>query len=169
MENALVIYYSQSSDYAQIEGADKNYKGNTQIAAEAIRDALGCDLFRIELDDISVNSQYHSSKMSKSNGVRPTLKSYLDDISKYDYVYVCGPSWYRTYPAAIFSLLERLDFKGKKVMCLVTHEGSGISECMRDLRMVCKGATFGRSFDVIGSNVKSAVGDIAEWAISETK
>ncbi len=56
---------------------------------------------------------------------RPELKKYLDDISDYDHVFVCGPCWWGTYPVAVFTQLERLDFTGKKVMALMTHEGSG--------------------------------------------
>ncbi len=44
------------------------------------------------------------------------LKQYLDDISDYDNV--AGPCWWGTYPMAVFSQLERLDFTGKRVQVI---------------------------------------------------
>ena len=106
-------------------------KGNTEICAEFIQKAVGGDLFEVEtVNDYSVN--YHkcteeASKELKEN-TRPELKKYLEDISEYDNIFVCGPCWWGTYPAAVFTQLERLDFTGKKVMALMTHEGSGLGK-----------------------------------------
>lgn len=171
MSDTLVIYYSQSPEEITDEQEKSTYKGNTQIAAEVIQQALNCDIFRVELDESSTNKMYHSSKgkLSKMTDTRPVLKNYLEDISGYKNIFVCGPNWYRTFPAAIFTAVENLDFTDKKVICLITHEGSGVSECVRDLRRVCRGASFGQSFDAIGSDVQEYVENIAQWAKYEVQ
>lgn len=43
---------------------------------------------------------------------------------------------------AVFTQLERLDWNGKKVIAVMTHEGSGLGSCERDLKKICTGAIF---------------------------
>lgn len=65
---------------------------------------------------------------------------------------------------AVFTQLERLDFTGKKVMALMTHEGSGLGNSERDLRKICKGATFGSGIAVHGADAAKAEKAVADWA-----
>ena len=142
-------------------------KGNTEICAEFIQNAVGGELFEVEtVNEYSEN--YHkcveeANKELKENA-RPELKKYLEDISDYDNVFVCGPCWWGTYPVAVFSQLEKLDFTGKKVMVLMTHEGSGLGNSERDLRKICKGAIFGPGIAVHGADAKKAEAAVSEWA-----
>ena len=142
-------------------------KGNTEICAEFIQNAVGGELFEVEtVNEYSEN--YHkcveeANKELKENA-RPELKKYLEDISDYDNVFVCGPCWWGTYPVAVFTQLEKLDFTGKKVMALMTHEGSGLGNSERDLRKICKGAAFGPGIAVHGADAKKAETAVSEWA-----
>ena len=68
---------------------------------------------------------------------------------------------------AIFSLLERLDFYGKKVIPLMTHEGSGMGSSERDIQEICKGAAFGKGLAVHGADAARSEKKIAEWAKNE--
>ena len=92
------------------------------------------------------------------------MKKYLEEISDYDNVFVCGPCWWGTYPVAVFTQLERLDFTGKKVMVLMTHEGSGLGNSEHDLRKICKGAIFGSGIAVHGADAEKAEPVVADWA-----
>jgi hypothetical protein len=65
---------------------------------------------------------------------------------------------------AIFSQLERLDFNGKKVMAVMTHEGSGLGSCERDLKKHCKGATFAKGLAVHGADAAKSESTVAAWA-----
>ena len=66
---------------------------------------------------------------------------------------------------AVFSQLEKLDFSGKKVMALMTHEGSGLGNSERDLKKICQGATFGKGIAVHGADAAKAETAISEWAV----
>ena len=92
------------------------------------------------------------------------MKKYLKEISAYDNIFVCGPCWWGTYPVAVFTQLERLDFTGKKVMALMTHEGSGLGNSERDLRKICKGAIFGTGIAVHGADAEKAQIAVTNWA-----
>ena len=49
-------------------------------------------------------------------------------------------------------------------MALMTHEGSGLGNSERDLRKICKGATFGSGIAVHGADAAKAEAAVADWA-----
>ena len=100
---------------------------------------------------------------------RSELKHYLSNIADYDNIFICGPCWWGTYPVAVFTQLEKLDFTGKKVMALMTHEGSGFGNSERDLRKICKGAVFGAGIAVHGADAGNAETAVADWAKENIK
>ena len=65
---------------------------------------------------------------------------------------------------AIFTQLEKLDFSGKKVMAVMTHEGSGLGSCERDLKKLCAGAAFGEGLAVHGADASKSENTVAAWA-----
>ena len=167
MAKNLIIYYSRKGEnYVNGQIIDLK-KGNTEICAEFIQKAVGGTIFEIETVE-EYSKDYHrcteeASKELKENA-RPKLKNYLEDISDYDNIFVCGPCWWGIYPSAVFTQLERLDFTGKKVMALMTHEGSGLGNSERDLRRMCKGAVFGRGIAVHGADAVKSETAVAAWA-----
>ncbi len=163
----LILYYSRKGEN-YCKGSIRNLvKGNTEIVAEFIQKAVGGDLF--ELDTVKPYSEdYHTcteeAKAELQAGARPELKAYIDSIDKYDTIFVCGPNWWGTYPMAVFSQLERLDLSGKKVLAVVTHEGSGLGRCESDLKQLCSGASFGKGLAVHGSDAAMSEATVAAWA-----
>ena len=89
------------------------------------------------------------------------------DLDGYDHVFVCGPCWWGTFPMAVFTQLEKLDWTGKKVMAVMTHEGSGLGGSERDLKKICQGATFGKGFSVAGHDAANSEAQVAAWAKSQ--
>lgn len=166
----LIIYYSRKGENYCNGGIKNLTKSNTEIVAEYIQKAVGGDLF--EVDTVKPYSDdYHvctdEAKKELRENARPKLKEYLDGIEKYDNIFVCGPCWWGTFPCAVFSLLERLDFTGKKVMAVMTHEGSGLGSCESDLRKLCRGAILGRGIAVRGSDASMSESKVAVWAKQE--
>lgn len=137
MAKNLIIYYSRKGENYW-SGSIKNIsKGNTEIVAEFIRDAVGGDLFEVDTVKPYAEDYYvciDEAKAELRENARPELKKYIDSIADYDNIFVCGPCWWGTYPMAIFTQLEKLDFTGKKVMAVMTHEYSGLGSCERDLK-----------------------------------
>lgn len=167
MAKNLIIYYSRKGqNYVNGNIVDLK-KGNTEICAEFIQKAVGVDLFEIEtVNDYS--KDYHEcteeAQQELRENARPELKRYLSGIEDYDNIFVCGPCWWGTYPVAVFTQLEKLDFTGKKVMALMTHEGSGLGKSERDLRKICKGAAFGSGIAVHGADAMKSERAVADWA-----
>lgn len=172
MGKNLIIYYSRTGENYVNGNIVKLEKGNTEICAEFIKEAVGGDLFQIEtVKEYAKDYQEcieEASKELKENA-RPELKTYLKDIEAYDHIFVCGPCWWGTYPVAMFTQLEALDFTGKKVLPLMTHEGSGMGNSEKDLRKICKGAAFGPGIAIHGADAKEAKKAVSDWAVKYTK
>ncbi len=95
---------------------------------------------------------------------RPKLKAMLDDISEYDNVFVVGPNWWGIYPIALYTQLEALNFTGKTVHYVVTHEDSGFGGVPKTMSASCKGAKLGKSLAVHGGSVPSSKTQVENWA-----
>lgn len=167
MSKNLILYFSHKGENYFGGKIIDIAKGNTEIAAEYIQQAVGGDLFEIETKKPYAHDYkkcIEEAKKEMAESARPTLKAYMSDLSSYDTIFVCSPCWWGSFPMAVFSQLEQLDWIGKKVTVLMTHEGSGLGNSMRDIRNFCKGATVCDGLAVVGSNVKESQADIVTWA-----
>lgn len=170
MAKNLILYYSRKGEN-YFNGCIKSIdKGNTEIVAEFIQKAVGGDLFEIDTVKPYDKDYYvciEEAKAELNANARPELKEYIKSIDAYDNIFVCGPCWWGTFPCAVFTQLERLDFTGKKVMAVMTHEGSGLGTCENDLKNLCKGARFGKGIAVHGADVLNSEKKVADWAKSQ--
>ena len=121
MTENLIIYYSRKGEN-YFNGEIKSIKkGNTEIVAEYIRDAVGAELFEVETEKEYSPDYYEcieDAKAELKGNARPELKSYINDISKYKNIVVAGPCWWGTYPMAVFTQIEKLDFSEKMFFLL---------------------------------------------------
>ncbi len=172
MGKNLILYYSRKGEN-YVNGSIRSIpKGNTEIVAEYIQKAVGGDLF--ELETVRTYSADYTECTRQAQEelrahARPELKRYLDSLDGYDNVFVCGPCWWGTFPMAVFTQLERLDWTGKHVCAVMTHEGSGLGSCERDLKAVCKGAAFGKGLAVHGADAARSETTVAAWAAKEAR
>lgn len=84
MSSNLIVHYSRRGQN-YVNGCIRDLKrGNTEIAAGFIRDAVGGDMFKIRTVK-SYATDYHActdeAKAELSDGARPELVEYLDDVS----------------------------------------------------------------------------------------
>ena len=167
MAKNLIIYYSRKGENYWNGGIKNIAKGNTEIVAEFIQNAVGGDLFEVDTVKTYAADYYEcieDAKQELREQARPDLKAYLESIDEYENIFVCGPCWWGTFPMAIFTQLEKLDFTGKKVMAVMTHEGSGLGSCERDLKKLCAGATLGKGLAIHGADASKSESTVAAWA-----
>ena len=167
MAKNVIIYYSRKGENYWNGGIKNIAKGNTEIVAEFIQKAVGGDLFEVETVKEYAADYYaciDEAKKELQEQARPELKNVLDSIADYDNIFICGPCWWGTFPMAVFTQLEKLDFAGKKVMAVMTHEGSGLGSCERDLKKICKGASFGKGLAVHGADAEQSESMVVAWA-----
>ena len=166
MAKNLVIYYSRKGEN-YVNGMIKNLeKGNTETVVEFIRDITGADLFEIRtVKEYSRDYMQCTSEAQQElkNNERPELKEYLDSIENYDNIIVAGPCWWGTFPCAVFTQLERLNFTGKNVFPAMTHEGSGLGSSSQSLKRSCKGANVGPGLAIHGADVQKSRSAVEKW------
>lgn len=167
MAKNLVIYYSRKGENYFDGNIKYISQGNSEICAQYIKDAIAADLF--EIDTVKEYSQDYmvctqEAKVERDNNEHPKLKKYLEDISDYDNIFILGPCWWGTFPMAIFSQLEKLDFTGKTIAPLMTHEGSGLGSSESDLKKYCQGANLTKGLAIYGNRVKESKDIVANWA-----
>jgi len=170
MDKNLIMYYSRKGENYVNGGVKKLAKGNTEICAEFIQKAVGGDLFQIETVKEYPADYYaciDEAKTEMQQKARPELVEYLDSVAEYDNIFICGPCWWGPFPMAVYSQIERLNWNGKKVMTLVTHEGSRLGACERDVKRICTGATFGKGLAVHGADAPRSEKKVADWAKSQ--
>ena len=102
----LIIYYSRVGEN-YVNGSVKSLsKGNTEICAEYIQEAIGGDLFEVETVKEYAKDYYEcieDAKKELHEQSRPELKEYLENLDDYDHIFICGPCWWAIFPMAIFS------------------------------------------------------------------
>lgn len=162
----LVIYYSRSGEnYVNGKITDIK-KGNTEYIAEFIQKNFDADLFRVETVREYAKSYMdciREAQKELDHNERPALKHELSDIDEYDNIFIAGPCWWGTYPMAVFSAIEHLDFSGKKVFPIMTHEGSGMGHCESDLKNMLKGAQFVPGLAVHGAEASASEAKVVSW------
>lgn len=168
MSRNLVIYYSRRGQNYSGGSIVELERGNAELLAEYISEATGADMFEIRTvreypADYTECTEAAKEELKKN--ARPRLEEYLSDVDDYDNIFVVGPCWWGTYPMPVFSLLERLDFRNKRVMPVMTHEGSGMGSAEKDLKKFLKGAKIVKGVAIQGSKVSESEAFIKEWAV----
>lgn len=167
MAKNLIIYYSRRGQNYVNGSVQTLARGNAELITEYIEKAVGADVF--EIDTVKPYSTDYKTCTEEAlaevrANTRPELKKYLDNIDGYDNIFVVGPNWWGIYPMAIYTQLERLDFDGKRVHFVVTHEGSGFGSVPKTMKDSCKGARLGESLAVQGGKTVQAEKTVAGWA-----
>ena len=166
MKNLVIYYSSRGQNY--VNGSIQNLsKGNAERITEFIQNAVDADVF--EVDTVKPYDKDYmvcieEAKAELRAKARPELKEMLSDISEYDNIFIVGPNWWGIYPMAMYTQLERLDFSGKTVHFVVTHEGSGLGGVPKTISASCKGAKIGKSLAVQGANAPRSEHEVAARA-----
>ncbi len=163
---SLVIYFSRAGEN-YVNGEIKNLKeGNTEVAARIIQKLSGADMFKIEpLNAYSDNYSacIEEAKQDQRRQARPALRCYPQNLEVYDTVYLGYPNYWGTMPMAVFSLLEKCDFKGKIIKPFCTHEGSGLGRSIEDIKKLCPAAVVKDGLALHGADVHQAQNLIQNW------
>ncbi len=160
MAKSLIIYFSR---------ADENYsvgyitKGNTEVVAEYVQELTGADMFKV-VPVIPYAKDYRTCIQEAKGRVGNAPIQAKPDISGYDTVYIMTPIYWGTYAPEMETALEGLDWNGKTVRIITTHEGSGLAGVPGDVARICKGAKVDRNgLAIRGSSVKNEKSKVEKW------
>ena len=161
MSKSLIIYFSRADENYAVGYIDK---GNTEIVAEFVRELTGADMFKVE-PSVPYAKDYRTciSEAKQRIGNAP-IKEKLTDISVYDTIFVMSPIYWGTYAPEMETALSGLDFTGKTVRVICTHEGSGLANIVSDVKKMCAGAFVQKNgLAIQGCRAKEARQTVADW------
>ena len=162
----LIAYYSRAGEN-YFGGAYRVIPvGNTEKAAHMIAELTGADLFKIE-QKTPYSDDYQTciaeAKRDLQANARPELVTLPESLDGYDEIYLGYPNYWGTMPMAVYTFLEHYDFTGKVIHPFCTHEGSGLSNTVRDIQKAAKGATVAPGLAIHGSDVNDAKAKLKGW------
>ena len=162
----LIAYYSRrGNNYVNGNIVDLPV-GNTEVIAKKIQELTGGDLFQIDTvktypEDYTETTNVAQKELREN--ARPKLIKMVDDISKYDVIFLGYPNWWGTMPMAAFTFLESHDFSGKAIVPFCTHEGGGMGRSEGDVKRLSSNAIILPGLAIKGSIVASAGNSVEAW------
>ena len=162
-KKSLIIYFSRADE--NYFGGEMRYinKGNTEYIAEYVRDYVGADMFKVD-PLVPYSKEYEICiKEAKDRVGNAPIKNNLSDISNYEVIYIMSSIYWGTYAPEVETAIKDLDFNGKIVRVVTTHEGSGLGNIINDLKRICVGANILDSIAIVGSQAKDSKSKIESW------
>ena len=161
---ALVVFFSHAGDNYSVG----NIKvGNTKIVADYISEMTGADQFEIvthKYDGMAYTPLINLAQEEANNGELPEYEGDVD-MSGYDTVFIGGPVWWGTYPQVMFTFFKKHagDLEGKTVIPFTTHEGSGLANCVEDVKAAFPGANVQKGYSIYGHEVRTGKAKVEKW------
>ena len=134
----------------------------TKRLSENLAEVIGADIFEmVPLEklytDADLNWQDQNSRSSvemKDRSCRPVIASRVEDMAKYEVVFVGFPVWWYREPSIIDTFKQAYDFAGKTIIPFATSGSSGIGDSGKNLAELAKGAKVeeGKRFSANASN-----------------
>ena len=140
----LIAYYSHS--------------GNTQEIALKINEMVGGEIFRIEPIKTYPEEYREVLKISKEEirrNYKPPLKKKVDDIEKFNVIFIGSPNWYSTIAPPVVTFLSGHNLSGKKVIPFISHGGGGKAGGITDLKKMIPEVTVLEEIVVYGNHVET--------------
>ncbi len=119
----LVLYYSQG--------------GTTKTVAEALQGSLEADIEAIvpvKPYDGDFGATIERCRQEMEAGEFPEIQPLTSDVRSYDLIFLGFPIWFGTYARPVETLLNTLDFSGKKIVPFCTFGSGGLDSSSKAIR-----------------------------------
>ena len=174
-DNKILIAYFTAAENSGVDAvASASYSmvngepvGRLRAIANMIQTETGGELFSIrtsvvypadggELIDYAAEEQREDA--------RPELTSHIDDLDKYDTIFVGYPNWWADLPQVMYSFFDEYDFSGKTIIPFNVHNGSRLSGTVSTIAELEPNANvITDAFTISERNVPEAVAEVKEW------
>lgn len=138
-KNILIVYVSRTK--------------NTKTIADIIHQNIGGTLVELELQT-PYPEDYKAivDQVAKENETNflPPLKTNIDNIDKYDVIFLGFPTWGMQLPPPMKSFLSQNNFKGKTVVPFNTNAGYGIGNSFETVKKLSPGNRILEGFTIKG-------------------
>jgi len=145
-KNVLIVYLSRTK--------------NTKAIAEIIHKNVGGTLLTLELQT-PYPEDYKKivAQVAKENetGFLPPLKTRIDNVAKYDIVFIGFPTWGMQLPPPMKSFLTQYDLKGKTVVPFNTNAGYGIGSSFETVKQLAPSSKILDGFSTQGGKERDGI------------
>jgi flavodoxin len=144
--NVLIVYLSRTK--------------NTKTVAEIIKENTDGFIVELELKNpYPKDYQANVDQVVKENetGFLPLLKTNIDSIAKYDFVFVGFPTWDMKIPPPLKSFLKQYDLAGKTIIPFNTNAGYGVGRSFQTLKELCPPGKVLKGYETHGGKEKEGV------------
>ena len=130
----LIVFFSHGGENYSVGDVKV---GNTKLVADEIQKRTGGDVFEVVAEksyDMPYNDLIKVAQEEANRNEKPAFKGEVKSITEYDTVFIGGPIWWGTYPQVMLSFFDKYDLNGKTLIPFTTHEGSGLANCVKDVK-----------------------------------
>lgn len=150
--NALIVYFSHS--------------GNTKSVAMEIRNQTGADIFEI-VPETPYTTDYDElldvAQDEKRDNARPAISGTVENLEKYDMIYLGFPNWWADMPMVLYTFLDTYDLSGKTIAPFVTSGGSGFSNTISTIKSMEPDANIEDGLAIRDSASDDSEDAVADW------
>lgn len=153
-----------SASYTTVNGAPV---GRVRALADMIAEEIGGELFAIQTSTVypaDGGELIDFAAGEQEENARPGLTSHIEDLDRYDTIFIGFPNWWYDMPMALYSFFEEYDLSGKTLIPFNVHNGSRFSSTINTIQELEPEATvITDGFTVSEQNVAEAAGDVDAW------
>lgn len=150
--NALVVYFSWS--------------GNTENVANAIAEQTGADIFEIIPEEAYIDDYdalLDIASQEKQSGARPAIAGSIEDIARYEVIYVGYPNWWSDMPMILYTFFDSYDLSGKTIAPFCTSGGSGLSGTVDSIKELEPDAEVLEGLHIGSSSASDPEAAVSAW------
>ena len=174
-ESGVLVAYFSWADNAVIEGEvdavaspSVTAPGNVQQLAQWVSERTGGDLFSIQVTE-PYSSDWDAclerANQERAEDARPELTASVEQLERYDTVFLGYPNWWYGVPMALLSFLEENDLSDKQVYLFCSHGTGGLASSVEQIDEALPDSTAlsENVFDVYEEDASSSQQDILAW------
>ena len=171
--NILVAYFSWADNAILADDVDAVASpsvvppGNVQQLAGWVQDETGGDLFSIRVTDpypSDWDECLARANEERGDNARPELVENVENLDRYDTVFLGYPNWWYGVPMALLSFLEQNDLSGKDVYLFCSHGTGGLANSVELITEAAPDASLsGNIFDCYEEEASSSEEEIRAW------
>lgn len=128
---------------------------NTKAIAEIIHQKVGGTIIALELETpYPANYRATVQQVVRENETdySPHLKTKIDRMEQYDFVFLGFPTWGMRLPPPIKSFLHQYNLKGKTIIPFNTNGGYGVGSSFETVKELCPQSTILQGFTTKGGS-----------------
>ncbi|HJC57069.1 MAG TPA: hypothetical protein H9700_06860 [Candidatus Eisenbergiella intestinipullorum] len=169
----LVAYFSWADNAVLAEDVDAVTSpsvippGNVQQLAGWVQEETGGNLFSIRVTDpypSDWDACLDRANEERGADARPELLENVENLERYDTVFLGYPNWWYGVPMALLSFLEQNDLAGKQVYLFCSHGTGGLANSVELITEAAPAAEISdHIFDCYEEEAASSEEDIRRW------